>query len=145
MRSDRAQKSIGYVLFPILLFAVPLIAKAQAWTPELEMKVKGVSAVRVSPDGKKATYTVSSAVMTPEKIEFVAQIWVANTDGTQAVQLTYAEKSSDNPQWSPDGKMLAFTSSCSGKSNLYVLRLVGGEAEQLTDVKSSNPNTARNN
>lgn len=122
MRSDRPQKSMGYMLLPILLFAVPLIANTQAgWTPELEMRVKGVSAVRVSPDGKKVAYTVSSAVMTPEKSEFVAQIWVANSDGTEAVQLTYAEKSSDNPQWSPDGKMLAFTSSRSGKSNLYVL------------------------
>ncbi len=33
--------------------------------------------------------------------------------------------------------MIAFTSGRSGKNNLYVLRLVGGEAEQVTDVKSA--------
>jgi len=100
------------------------------------MKVKTVGAVRVSPDGKRVAYTVSDAVMSPDKSEYVSQIWVANSDGGNSVQLTYAEKSSDNPRWSPDGSTLAFTSSRSGKSNLYVLRLIGGEAEQLTDVKS---------
>lgn len=143
MRSNYPQKLVGLVLLSVLLFALPLIVQAQSsWTPELEMRVKGIGAVRVSPDGKKVAYTVSSAVMTPDKSEFVSQIWVANSDGSDAVQLTYAEKSSDNPQWSPDGKMLALTSSRSGKNNLYVLRLIGGEAEQLTDVKSSVSNFA---
>jgi dipeptidyl aminopeptidase/acylaminoacyl peptidase len=106
------------------------------------MKVKAIGAVRVSPDGKKVAYTVSDAVMNPEKSEFVTQIWVANSDGSAGVQLTYAEKSSSNPRWSPDGSRLAFTSGRSGKSNLYVLRLIGGEAEQLTDVKGGVGNFA---
>jgi dipeptidyl aminopeptidase/acylaminoacyl peptidase len=107
------------------------------WTPELAMKVKNIGAVRVSPDGRKVAYTVSQAVMTPEKSEYVTQIWLANSDGSDSLQLTFAEKSSDNPQWSPDGKLLAFTSSRGGKSNLYILRLIGGEAEQVTDVKTA--------
>lgn len=147
MRSTYRLKLLGFLFLPILLFVLPLTSKAQSgaqskWTPELEMKVKGIGAVRVSPDGKKVAYTVSSAVMTPDKSEYVSQIWLANSDGSEAVQLTYAEKSSENPQWSPDGRMIAFTSSRSGKDNLFVLRLVGGEAEQLTDVKSSVGNFA---
>ena len=110
---------------------------SSGWTPELGMKVKGVGSVRVSPDGRKVVYTVSQAVITSDKSEFVTQIWTANTDGADPLQLTFAEKSSDNPQWSPDGRMIAFTSSRSGKSNLYVIRLVGGEAEQVTDVKTA--------
>ncbi len=127
----------------ILLFSYLTAVQAQtAWTPELEMKVKAVGAVRVSPDGKKVVYTVSSPVMAPDKSEFVTQNWLANTDGSETVQLTYAEKSSDNPRWSPDGKMLAFTSGRSGKTNLYMLRIAGGESEQLTDVKSGVGNFA---
>jgi dipeptidyl aminopeptidase/acylaminoacyl peptidase len=124
------------------LFALlPATALAQAssssgWTPELAMKVRNVGSIRVSPDGRKVVYTINQAVMSPEKSEFVSQIWSANADGSDPLQLTYAEKSSENPQWSPDGRLLAFTSGRGGKTNLYVLRLVGGEAEQVTDVKS---------
>src|SRR5688572_24391171 len=137
MRSIYPLPSVARVLLLVLSFAVPVISRAQGgWTPEQELKVRPISAVRVSPDGKKVAFTVSDALMTPDKSEFVTQIWVANSAGGGAVQLTYAEKSSVNPRWSPDGSRLAFTSSRSGKSNLYVLRLIGGEAEQLTDVKS---------
>lgn len=136
MRRIYPLRLVAGVLLPVLFIALPAIARAQGgWTPEQELKVKAISAVRVSPDGKKLAYTVSGAVMTPDKSEFVAQIWVTNSDGSGRVQLTYAEKSSANPRWSPDGSSLAFTSSRSGKSNLYVLRLAGGEAEQITDVK----------
>ena len=123
-----------------LLLSLSATAFAQTgpsgWTPELAMKVKNVGAVRVSPDGRKVVYTVNQAVMNPDKSEFVTQIWTANSDGSDPLQLTFAEKSSENPHWSPDGRWIAFTSSRSGKNNIYLLRLVGGEAEQITDVKS---------
>jgi dipeptidyl aminopeptidase/acylaminoacyl peptidase len=106
------------------------------WTAESEMTVKNIGPVRVSPDGKHVVYAVSSAVMTPEKSEYVSQIWVSKSDGSGAMQLTFAEKSSSDPQWSPDSKSLAFTSARGGKTNLYVIRLDGGEAEQITEVKS---------
>jgi dipeptidyl aminopeptidase/acylaminoacyl peptidase len=106
------------------------------WTPELMMKVKGVGSVRVSPDGRRVAYIVSQPVMTADKSEYLSQIYLANADGSDAYQVTFAEKSSTNPQWSPDGKWLAFTSMRSGKNNIYLLRVSGGEAEQITDVKT---------
>jgi dipeptidyl aminopeptidase/acylaminoacyl peptidase len=136
--------SLGFLLVAIATSAAVMAqhSTVAGWTPELAMKVKNIGAVRVSPDGRKVVYTASQAVMTPEKSEYVTQIWLANNDGSDPLQLTFAEKSSDNPQWSPDGKMIAFTSSRGGKSNLYVLRLIGGEAEQITDVKTAVGNFA---
>ena len=121
-----------------LLTLMSVAALAQtAWTPELMMKVRPVGPVRPSPDGRKVAYVVTDTVMTADKSEYVAQIYVANADGSGAVQLTFGEKSSTNPQWSPDGSMLAFTSTRKeNKSNLYLLRMSGGEAEPLTDVKT---------
>jgi dipeptidyl aminopeptidase/acylaminoacyl peptidase len=70
---------------------------------------------------------------------FVTQIWVASTSAAAAsVQLTRGSKSSGNPQWSPDGKWLAFTSDRVGDRNqIFAIRPDGGEAVQLT--KSETP------
>ncbi len=106
------------------------------WTPELILKVRRVAHVRPSPDAKHVVYSVAEAVMTEDRSEFVSQIWIANADGSDATQMTFAAKSSSNPIWSSDGKWIGFTSERSGKSNLYRMRVAGGEAEQLTDVKS---------
>src|SRR4030042_5281958 len=61
---------------------------------------------------------------------------MAKADGSEAFPFTSGDKSSTNPQWSPDGGSIAFTSSRTGKNNIWLIRSDGGEAEQLTDVKS---------
>lgn len=130
---------VAFCLLVILGGSVSMI-EAQTiptgWTPELMLKVRRVAHVRPSPDAKRVAYSVAEAVMTEDRSEFVSQIWIANADGSDATQMTFATKSSTNPIWSPDGKWIAFTSERSGKSNLYRMRVAGGDAEQLTDVKS---------
>ncbi|MBV8855819.1 MAG: S9 family peptidase [Acidobacteria bacterium] len=113
-------------------------ATAQMWTPELQIKVRAVGTPRVSPDGRRVVYTVSDAVTTADRSEYVSQVWMATSDGRENVQLTFADKSSTNPRWSPDGNWIAFTSTRKeNKNNLYLLRATGGEAEPLTDLKGS--------
>ena len=123
--------------FLILIFAFSIQAQT-AWTPEIQVKTKAVGSPNISPDNKRIVYTVNEAVMTADKSEFVTQIWLANTDGTNAFQITFGEKSSTNPKWSPDGNWIAFTSNRKdNRNNLYLLRANGGEAEALSDVKGS--------
>lgn len=111
---------------------------AASWEPEMHLKVKAVGTPRVSPDGNRIVYTVSDAVTSPEKSEFVTQIWMGNVNTKENRQLTFGEKSSTNPKWSPDGNWIAFTSNRKdNKNNLYLLSMNGGEAEPLTEVKSS--------
>jgi len=128
-------KSLATILTLLVLFTVT--ASAQTWEPELHLKFKAVGSPRVSPDGKKVVYTVNDAVMTADKSEFVTQIWLADIASKRNTQLTFGDKSSANPKWSPDGNWIAFTSNRKdNKNNLYVLSMNGGEAEALTDLKS---------
>ncbi len=104
----------------------------------MQTRVKALGSPRVSPDGKLVVYTVSDEVMTSDKSEYVSQIWLASTDGSTSNQITFAEKSSANPKWSPDGNWIAFTSTRKdNRNNLYLLRTNGGEAEMITDLKSN--------
>jgi Tol biopolymer transport system component len=104
------------------------------------MQVKRVSHVRVSPDGKHVVFVVAQAVMESEKSEWVSQIYLAASDGGGAVQLTQGEKGATSPEWSPDGQWIVFLSArgakAESKSNLWRIRVAGGEAEQLTDGRS---------
>ena len=134
----------AYFALPTLTVLISLFGieaqniQTAAWTPEMQIKTKAIGAPRVSPDGKKVAYTVVSELMTADKSEYVTQIFLANADGGNNQQITFGEKSSTNPKWSPDGASLAFTSNRKdNKNNLYLLRLNGGEAEPLTDLKSS--------
>ncbi|HEU0093635.1 MAG TPA: hypothetical protein VFS78_16105, partial [Vicinamibacteria bacterium] len=113
-----------------------------AWTPEFAFKVKRVSQVRPSPDGRHVAYVVGTAAMEGEKSEWISQIWVADADGGKAVQLTRGDKSSTAPAWSPDSQWIAFVSARAAdkdakdaKANLWRIRIDGGEAEALTDEK----------
>ena len=129
-------KSLLSASVVVVLLASAVVAQT-TWDPELQIKVKGVGSPRVSPDAKRIVYTVSEAVTTADKSEFVTQIWMANLDTKQNFQLTFGDKSSTNPKWSPDGNWIAFTSNRKdNKNNLYLLSINGGEAEPLTDVKT---------
>ncbi len=73
--------------------------------------------------------------MEGEKSEFVSQVHVANQNGSGEYPLTEAGHSSDNPQWSPDGETIAFLSKRSDKTQVWLIRVRGGEARRLTDAK----------
>lgn len=122
----------------VIIVLTSFTVDAQNWTPEMQVKVRAVASPNLSPDGKLAAYTVNDAVMAADKSEFVTQIWLATTDGKENRQITFGDKSSANPKFSPDGSMLAFTSNRKDNRNqIFVMRLAGGEAEQITDGKSA--------
>ncbi|HUA86192.1 MAG TPA: S9 family peptidase [Bryobacteraceae bacterium] len=115
-----------------LLFLTIGIAFGQ-WTPELSMKVKTVTAAVPSPDGKIAVWTETHPVMDGDKSETNTQIYLAGVDGSNRVELTRGEKSSNAPAFSPDSHWVFFASDRSGKRNIYRIPVDGGEAEMVTN------------
>lgn len=127
----------GIFLLLMMTFVSAVFGQT-SWTPEMQLKTKTIGSTAISPDGTMVLYTVSYEVMTADRSEYVSQIWLASADGKRNTQLTFADKSSANPKWSPDGQWIAFTSSRKdNRSNIYLMSAAGGEAEMITDLKSS--------
>jgi dipeptidyl aminopeptidase/acylaminoacyl peptidase len=92
-----------------------------------------VAEPQVSPDGKWVAYTVTTPDM--EANRGASNIWMVETAGGAELQLTRSGHDS-SPVWSPDGKTLAFLSSRSGDSQVYLLSMDGGEAHPLTKLST---------
>jgi dipeptidyl aminopeptidase/acylaminoacyl peptidase len=122
-----------------LLAASSAAAQPAAWSPDLALKVKRVTDVRVSPDGSRVAFVVARAVMDGKKSEWLSHVYVGRADGGGAFALTSGDVSATAPAWSPDGRWIAFVSARGPgdkpKANLWRIRVDGGEAERITEEK----------
>lgn len=71
---------------------------------------------------------------TGTKIAFSYQgdIWTAGSDGSDPRRITIHEAYESLPCWSPDGRMIAFSSSRYGNDDVYTVPAEGGLAKRLT-------------
>src|SRR5258706_12122968 len=88
--------------------AVFLPSTASGATPTIDqlLSLKSVSRPRISPDGRFVSYEVTETDW--KENAYVAHLWLADTQTGRSFQLTHGKKASDNAQWSPDGRWLAF-------------------------------------
>jgi dipeptidyl aminopeptidase/acylaminoacyl peptidase len=106
------------------------------------LKVQQLASPEISPDGRWVVYSVKSVVTKPATAgEYVyrTQLWLASVDGsTPPRELTHAEQAATAPQWSPDGRSIAFVRGETGKGQLWILPLAdGGEAFQVTKLDNN--------
>lgn len=93
---------------------------------DLELHHKIVSTT-CSADGALAVCAVKT--VDREQDKHVERLWAFDAQGPR--QLTHGSGQDQSPQLSPDGRTLAFVSDRSGKSQVHLLSLRGGEARQL--------------
>jgi TolB protein len=80
-----------------------------------------------SPDGKKIAFDGGGQPS--------ANIFVANTDGSDVQQLTFdAAARNIRPDWSADGQQIAFTSQRDGHDEIYVMNADGSDQTRLTNT-----------
>jgi len=91
---------------------------------ELQRLTNGIGtlyAPELSPDGEMIIFTNHGN-----------GLWVMKADGKNPHAITFRDDI--DPTWSPDGSMIAFASSRSGKRQLFVMDANGSNVNQLTDL-----------
>lgn len=66
------------------------------------------------------------------------QVFLADFDGSNVVQLTNAASPHVSPKFSPDGRFVSFTSFRDGNPDLFVYELASGKLRKLTGQKGLN-------
>src|SRR4029078_13419379 len=94
-----------FCIFMLLSF-ISVTAQKRAFTIEDLYRVKNISDLHVSPDGKSVVFAV--AVSDLGRAKKTTHIWTMNADGKNLRQLTTGDTSESSPSFSPDGKQILF-------------------------------------
>ena len=121
---------------------VTLVIFVISWGQDLKnpsfeqvISLQNVSNSFISPDGKNVIFMVQTTDW--EENRYDRELWISKEGGDPFPLTNNRENNSTRPRWSPDGKWIAFLSNRSGKSQIHVIRLRGGESYQLTNTKNA--------
>lgn len=126
------------ILSLALLASVPASAPAQATSPSHPLTVHDMLAMdrisdsRVSPDGKWIVFNVRETDLAANRGR--TDLWLVGTDGKGLRRLTSHPASDFNGRWTPCSQWVFFLSTRSGSSQVWRIKVDGGEAEQVTHL-----------
>src|ERR1044071_8967385 len=63
---------------------------------------------------------------------YANNIWIVDRAGGTARRVTSFQGTTENPKFSPDGKLIAFSAQYAGNTDVYVVPAEGGEPKRLT-------------
>ncbi|MBW3534419.1 MAG: hypothetical protein KY453_04270 [Gemmatimonadetes bacterium] len=102
------------------------------WTPEQHMAFRAVQGTALSPDGSRVAFVVREPRMEAEESEWRTQIWLVPAAGGEPRQYTRHPEGASSPDFSPDGRWLAYAASRDegeeARRQVWVMPVDGGEA-----------------
>jgi len=104
-------------------------------TVETFMEMESLGNPEISPDGKSIIFTRTWVDKVNDRSN--SNLWIVDTEGKKARELTPGNRRDSAPVWSPDGKKIAFISDRDGTSQIHVMWLDTREAAQLTHVENT--------
>lgn len=127
-----------------LVWALPALAQQEERRPiepEDVYRVQRVGNTALSPDGRHLLYTVQQ--VRQQENDRLTEIWWADLVTGRNQRLTTAGVNSTNPNWTPDGRRIYFTTTRGGERGLHFLNFnePGGEAYRLPGLTGT-PNFA---
>ena len=132
-------KKLFLLAFLISSFVFPCIAQRKPVLPQIDLPhpyyyremylpqlTSGPSSVAWSPDSKEVVYSMAGS------------LWRQKTDSKTAQQLTDGPGYDYQPDWSPDGKNVAYVSYQKDAIELWLLEIATGKTMQLTSGGAAN-------
>ena len=89
-----------------------------------------ISDPQASPDGKTVVFVVRKTDLKANRGR--TDLWLVHTDGSGLRCLTSHPENDSNPRWAPDSRTVWFLSSRLGSSQVWKIRIDGGEARKVT-------------
>jgi Tol biopolymer transport system component/DNA-binding winged helix-turn-helix (wHTH) protein len=120
------------------VYLLPLRSEMDAGEPTKLIASTFLDAdAQLSPDGR---HVVFSSDRTGAN-----EIWKANSDGSNPMQLTFLSSYCGAPRWSGSGREIVFSAEPQGNADLFVISADGGQPRQLTSDSSNEaaPNYSR--
>lgn len=117
----------------------PIIGKSQVkaengiMTPEILYSFGRITDMQLSPDKTKVLYGVTYVGIKENKTN--RELFTINADGTEKKQITQTASSENNARWINGGTKIAFLSSESGSSQLWVMDADGLNRKQISDIE----------
>jgi len=118
----------------VLLALIPILPLRAADTHPFSihdmLAMDRISDTQVSPDGKWIAFNLRETDVAGNRGR--TDIWLVGFDGQGLRRLTSHPAADFNARWTPCGKYLFFLSTRSGSSQVWKIKVDGGEAEQVT-------------
>ncbi|MDQ2977483.1 MAG: S9 family peptidase [Acidobacteriota bacterium] len=125
----------AFFVFALLLLSLTsLYAQKRAFAIDDLYRVRNISDIHISPDGKTVIFVLTTSDFPRAKRN--SHLWAMDVDGQNVHQITTSDKSESSPLFSQDGKQVLFISSKDGAANFYLMNSSGGEWRRLTNIST---------